>query len=111
MWAVGNVIADYDHDRVFPAFGFGAIAPWSSSPPGKVSHCFSLTGNEGNPNCSEVGGIVNMYRQCIPQVQLYGPTCFAPIITKTADIAREVHGGAGGTYYVLLILTDGAICD
>ena len=22
-----------------------------------------------------------------------------------------MHGGAGGTYYVLLILTDGAICD
>lgn len=23
MWAVGSVIADYDHDKVFPSYGFG----------------------------------------------------------------------------------------
>ena len=110
IWAVGNVIADYDHDRIFPAFGFGGIAPWSGAP-GKVSHCFSLTGNEANAHCSEVGGIVNMYRQCIPQVRLYGPTCFAPVIKRVATIAQEAHTGQGSNYYVLLILTDGEITD
>lgn len=53
-----------------------------------------------------------MYRQCIPQVVLWGPTHFAPIIQKTSEHAQQaVAAGAGNVYYVLLILTDGAITD
>ena len=53
-----------------------------------------------------------MYRQCIPQVVLWGPTHFAPIIQKTSEHAQQaVAAGAGNIYYVLLILTDGAITD
>lgn len=36
--AVGEVIQDYDSDKLFPAYGFGAKLP----PDGKISHQFPL---------------------------------------------------------------------
>lgn len=36
--AVGEIIQDYDSDKLFPAYGFGAKLP----PDGKISHVFPL---------------------------------------------------------------------
>lgn len=36
--AVGEIIQDYDSDKMFPALGFGAKLP----PDGRVSHEFAL---------------------------------------------------------------------
>lgn len=36
--AVGEIIQDYDSDKLFPAYGFGAKLP----PNGKISHAFPL---------------------------------------------------------------------
>lgn len=36
--AVGEIIQDYDSDKLFPAYGFGAKLP----PDGKISHQFPL---------------------------------------------------------------------
>lgn len=36
--AVGEIIQDYDSDKLFPAYGFGAKVP----PDGKISHQFPL---------------------------------------------------------------------
>lgn len=48
--SVGNVLAHYDSDQMFPVWGFGAKLP----PTYAVSHCFPLNGREGNP---EVQGV------------------------------------------------------
>jgi hypothetical protein len=85
--AVGAVIQDYDADKLFPSFGFGAKLPDNS-----VSHCFSLTGDQQNPYCAGVEGIVAMYQQTIPRVQLWGPTNFEPIIKQTEAFAAAAHG-------------------
>ncbi|KAF0035449.1 hypothetical protein F2P81_013207 [Scophthalmus maximus] len=45
--AVGEIIQDYDSDKLFPAYGFGAKLP----PDGKISHAFPLNSNTENPNC------------------------------------------------------------
>ena len=45
----------------------------------------------------------------ISQVQLYGPTNFAPIIRQTAQMARQNIDQ--NDYFVLLIITDGVITD
>jgi len=42
-------------------------------------------------------------------VQLWGPTNFAPVINQAASQAAQAPPGQA--YYVLLILTDGAITD
>lgn len=39
--AVGEIIQDYDSDKMFPALGFGAKLP----PDGRISHEFALVSN------------------------------------------------------------------
>lgn len=48
--AVGEIIQDYDSDKMFPALGFGAKLP----PDGRVSHEFALV--------SKSLGLVSIYR-------------------------------------------------
>lgn len=54
-------------------------------------------------------GVLDAYRFCINQVQLYGPTNFSPIINQVIRTAQNCRDGSG--YFILLILTDGIITD
>lgn len=56
--AVGFVLEHYDHDKLFPTYGFGAQLP----PTNVVSHCFPLNGNPHNPEVAGVQGILQAYR-------------------------------------------------
>uniref|UniRef100_A0A8C6M5U9 Copine Vb n=1 Tax=Nothobranchius furzeri TaxID=105023 RepID=A0A8C6M5U9_NOTFU len=103
--AVGEIIQDYDSDKMFPALGFGAKLP----PDGRVSHEFPLNGNMENPYCNGIEGILEAYHQSLKTVQLYGPTNFAPIVNHVARYAAAVQDGS--QYFVLLIITDGVISD
>ncbi|XP_043960704.1 LOW QUALITY PROTEIN: copine-3-like [Gambusia affinis] len=108
IWSVGNVVQDYDSDKMFPAFGFGAQIP----PTWQVSHEFPLNFNPSNPFCAGVEGVVQAYRACLPQVKLYGPTNFSPIINHVACFAKQaIQQTTASQYFVLLIITDGVITD
>lgn len=48
--AVGEIIQDYDSDKLFPAYGFGAKLP----PDGKISHVFPLVRHTWESTCSPV---------------------------------------------------------
>ncbi|XP_041824477.1 copine-3-like isoform X3 [Melanotaenia boesemani] len=85
IWAVGNVVQDYDSDKMFPAFGFGAQLP----PTWQVSHEFPINFKPSDPFCAGVEGVVAAYQQCLSQVKLYGPTNFAPIINHVAHFGRQ----------------------
>ncbi|KAK5876822.1 hypothetical protein CesoFtcFv8_026136 [Champsocephalus esox] len=103
--AVGEIIQDYDSDKMFPALGFGAKLP----PDGRISHEFALNGNPQNPYCTGIEGVVEAYYQSLKSVQLYGPTNFSPVINHVARYAASVKDGS--QYFVLLIITDGVISD
>uniref|UniRef100_A0A8D2P2E5 Copine 8 n=1 Tax=Zosterops lateralis melanops TaxID=1220523 RepID=A0A8D2P2E5_ZOSLA len=103
--AVGEIIQDYDSDKMFPALGFGARLP----PDGRVSHEFALNGNPQNPYCHGIDGVMEAYYRSLKSVQLYGPTNFAPVINHVARYAASVKDGS--QYFVLLIVTDGVISD
>lgn len=103
--AVGEIIQDYDSDKMFPVLGFGARLP----PNGKVSHEFYVNGSPTNPYCQGVDGVLAAYQQCITSVQLYGPTNFAPVINHVARFATSHRDGS--QYFILLIITDGIITD
>uniref|UniRef100_A0A8B9MAX2 Copine family member 9 n=1 Tax=Accipiter nisus TaxID=211598 RepID=A0A8B9MAX2_9AVES len=103
--AVGEIIQDYDSDKLFPAYGFGAKLP----PDGKISHQFPLNNNVDNPSCAGIEGVLESYLQSLRTVQLYGPTNFAPVINQVAGAAAQVTDGS--QYHVLLIITDGVISD
>ncbi|XP_054939620.1 copine-9 isoform X3 [Physeter macrocephalus] len=82
--AVGEIIQDYDSDKLFPAYGFGAKLP----PEGRISHQFPLNNNDEDPNCAGIEGVLESYFQSLRTVQLYGPTYFAPVINQ---VARPPH--------------------
>ena len=103
--SVGKIIEDYDSDKLFPVLGFGARLP----PDGRVSHEFYVNGHPSNPYCERISGVLSAYRSCISQIQLYGPTCFAPSINHVAKVARNFIDGS--QYFILLIVTDGIITD
>ncbi|KAM9845519.1 copine-8 isoform 1-T1 [Aulostomus maculatus] len=103
--AVGEIIQDYDSDKMFPALGFGAKLP----PDGRVSHEFALNGNPQNPYCAGIDGVMEAYYQSLKSVQLYGPTNFSPVVNHVARYAASVKDGS--QYFVLLIITDGVISD
>ncbi|XP_078256416.1 copine-2 [Rhinoraja longicauda] len=108
IWAVGQIIQDYDSDKMFPALGFGAQLP----PDWKVSHEFAINFNPTNPFCSGVEGIVEAYTACLPHIRFYGPTNFSPIINHVAKCASQaVQQEAAAQYFILLIITDGVISD
>jgi len=103
--SVGDIIEDYDSDKLFPVLGFGARLP----PDGRVSHEFYVNMHPSNPYCQGMAGVLAAYKACIGQIQLYGPTNFAPTIRHVANIARQFTDGS--QYFILLILTDGVISD
>ncbi|XP_029863582.1 copine-1 isoform X3 [Aquila chrysaetos chrysaetos] len=108
IWSVGSVVQDYDTDKLFPAFGFGAQVP----PSWQVSHEFALNFNPSNPYCQGIQGIVDAYRQILPQIRLYGPTNFSPIINHVARFAaHSAQQGTASQYFILLIITGGEITD
>uniref|UniRef100_A0AAX7UHJ5 Copine-3 n=1 Tax=Astatotilapia calliptera TaxID=8154 RepID=A0AAX7UHJ5_ASTCA len=102
LWSVGHVVQDYDTDKLFPAFGFGAKLP----PDYQFGFSALLLPLLG------IQGIVEAYRMVLPQIRLSGPTNFSPIINHVASIAAgAAQANAAAQYFVLLILTDGEITD
>uniref|UniRef100_A0A8C9JA21 Copine 7 n=1 Tax=Panthera tigris altaica TaxID=74533 RepID=A0A8C9JA21_PANTA len=87
--AVGEICQDYDNrcffssDKRFSALGFGARIP----PKYEVSHDFAINFNPEDDECEGIQGVVEAYRNCLPRVQLYGPTNVAPVISKVARMA------------------------
>ncbi|MCL4121366.1 UNVERIFIED_CONTAM: hypothetical protein GTU68_052726 [Idotea baltica] len=103
--AVGEIIQDYDSDKLFPSLGFGARLP----PQWDVSHEFFLNGSAESPYCQGVEGILAAYHHSLQTVGLYGPTNFSPVIRHVSQFAKAHQDGLN--YFVLLILTDGIISD
>uniref|UniRef100_A0A4W5LA55 Copine IVb n=1 Tax=Hucho hucho TaxID=62062 RepID=A0A4W5LA55_9TELE len=101
--AVGEICQDYDSDKMFPVFGFGAQIP----PDFKVR---DIQSKQIWRCLGSIQGVVEAYQGCLPKIQLYGPTNIAPIIQKVASSAsEEMH--TMEEYFILLILTDGVITD
>eukprot|EP00835_Amoeboradix_gromovi_P001858 NODE_94_length_21515_cov_0.130417.p8 type:complete len:368 gc:universal NODE_94_length_21515_cov_0.130417:1773-670(-) len=67
--SIGGVLEYYDSDRLFPVYGFGAKIK------GIVYHDFNVS-FQPNANVFGVSGILGAYRNCLSQVELYGPTVF-----------------------------------
>ncbi|XP_039192146.1 copine-4 isoform X1 [Crotalus tigris] len=110
--AVGEICQDYDSDKMFPVYGFGARIPPDYKVGEQVSHDFAINFNEDNPECAGIQGVVEAYQNCLPKLQLYGPTNIAPIIQKVAKSAsEETNTKEASQYFILLILTDGVITD
>lgn len=107
--AVGDILLEYDSDKMVPAFGFGATTDGGRS----TSHCFPLTLNPGQVEVFGVEGMLGAYRHALLNVGLSGPTHFAPIIRQA--ISQACTGGPATqqnqNYSIFLLLTDGQMND
>lgn len=107
--SVGNILQYYDSDKHIPVLGFGATVPPSTN---RASHCFALNGNIFDPEVDGLDGVVEAYKNALKNVNLYGPTNFAPIIELINDMAEgEQVDQLNQKYNILLIITDGIIND
>jgi len=107
IYSVGQIVEPYDADRSFPTFGFGGVPNHMGMP--QVSHCFPLNGNPQNPSIVGIQGIIDVYRQTLPQIQLSGPTYFAPLLQQFKAYVQQC--AADNIYQILLLNTDGIIMD
>lgn len=48
IFNVGPIVEPYDHDRLFPVFGFGGIPRHMGI--NSTNHCFAMNGNPQNPD-------------------------------------------------------------
>lgn len=107
-----NVLKDYDHDQMYPVYGFGGRI--HTSPHENASHCFALNGDIFHPECNGIQGVLNAYYNSIKQVNLSGPTHFNKILEYVNGFSKYSEmeiSQSNQKYTVLLILTDGIIND
>ncbi|KAE8890881.1 Copine-3 [Phytophthora fragariae] len=102
-----SILQEYDADKQFPVYGFGGIPPGAYD----VDHCFPLNLNPSNPEVAGSQGVLQLYTASLGHVRLHGPTFFAPLINQSMRIANQLNDPRKQKYFVLLIITDGAIMD
>jgi E3 ubiquitin-protein ligase RGLG len=93
---IGETLSVFDDDNLIPAYGFGSAATNDRA-------VFSLLPRDAP--CVGFTGVLDAYRRVLPNVKLAGPTSFAPVIRKAANIVQ----GSGNQYHILLIICDGQV--
>ena len=104
----GNIIANYDYNKMFATYGFGGKFYGKQ----EVDHCFPLNGNENNPEIFGIDGVLKAYREALTKTKLHGPTYFHHFIEKINNkVLKQVEEKNFDIYHILMILTDGIIED
>ncbi|KAL7088436.1 hypothetical protein ACP275_13G127100 [Erythranthe tilingii] len=93
---IGSTLSPYDEDNQIPCFGFGDVST-------NDQHVFSFY-PDSRP-CNGFEEALSRYREIVPNVQLSGPSSFAPIIETAIGIVDQ----SGGQYHILLIIADGQV--
>jgi len=109
--AVCDILLHYDHDKQIPVYGFGGKPRFPMLTSTQTLHCFPCTGNPNQQNVMGLQGIMEAYAYALKNVELSGPTLFAPLIKESMKIAEYNKQNGIGVYSILLILTDGEIHD
>ena len=106
IYECGKIVAAYDYDQLFPVYGYGAQLF-----DGQTHHCFPLTFTD-DPNVQGIEGVLAVYKSVLPQIKLFGPTNFAPIIRKiNNEVKEDLRQGKIWQYNIIMFLTDGQISD
>eukprot|EP00826_Nyctotherus_ovalis_P063437 TRINITY_DN9305_c0_g1_i11.p1 TRINITY_DN9305_c0_g1~~TRINITY_DN9305_c0_g1_i11.p1 ORF type:complete len:602 (-),score=182.36 TRINITY_DN9305_c0_g1_i11:111-1916(-) len=105
--SVGQILENYDSDKKFSVFGFGAFIP-DVMP--STSHCFAINGNIFDPEISTLQGVFNTYKEVLKTLEFSGPTYFAEVLNYVNNMI-EYETKKQNKYYILLLMTDGIIDD
>mmetsp|Transcript_31058 Transcript_31058/g.28252 ORF Transcript_31058/g.28252 Transcript_31058/m.28252 type:complete len:419 (+) Transcript_31058:99-1355(+) len=82
-----DILLNYDYDQKIPIFGFGGKPKFPQFSSNQTNHCFACTGDPSNPWVHGLDGIMQTYSHAISNVELAGPTLFAPLISEAMKLA------------------------
>ena len=102
---VGSIVAEYDSDKMFPVYGFGAKMNGTNV----VNHCFPVYG--GNGEVAGVAGLQKAYIDALGAIRLSGPTLLSPFLRRCIEAHAPQCTSQSQKYSVLMVLADGCICD
>lgn len=102
----GEIIAQYDSDKIYPCFGYGAILPNKK----EVSHCFNLNMKD-DPNINGLDEVLKFYNDAIRKIKFKDPTHFSKVIEKIIDMTEVDIKTNKLVYNILVIMTDGKVED
>ena len=105
IYSCGNIIANYNYNQLFPAFGFGAIINDNDNDSTSI---FNLNFKE-EPEIKFIQGVIEAYHKAVYKVKFTGLTLFAPIIHKINSMMRKDINNF--KYNILMIITNGQIDD
>ena len=108
--SVGEILLNYDADKLVQTYGFGA-KPIVNGVTGQTNHFFPCSGDFSNCSGQGIQGVFELYKTALQNVQLAGPTYFAPLMREVRLFTEANFKRDDNTYTILLILTDGAIHD
>ena len=107
--SVCDILLNYDKDKLIQVYGFGGKPRF----PGfeGTSHFFPVSGDWDN--CAGVGveGVFNIYTTGLDNIDLSGPTFFAPMLRDINEFTKANFKQNKSGYTILLIITDGCIHD
>lgn len=103
--AVGEILLNYDYDKQVPVYGFGGKPKYPHFCSNVALHCFPCNGNPVSPEVFGLEGIESVYSQVLRNVELAGPTLFAPLIKETMKLSEVCKSNGSKVYNILLILT------
>ncbi|KAL4597727.1 hypothetical protein ACB092_11G009700 [Castanea dentata] len=93
---VGKILSPDDEDDLIHCFGFGDATTLDQE-------VFSFH-NDHTP-CHGFEEVLSCYKKIVPNLQLAGPTSYAPVVEAAIDIVEK----SGGQYHVLVLIADGQV--
>jgi hypothetical protein len=103
-----KLVMGYDSDGYIPLRGFGGAFPTLHNPLVKLlSHNFAVNGDETNPLVHGINGVVDTYTHRLSNIDLSGPTYFAPVITQIVNDKKEELSKGDNEFKVVVLITDG----
>ena len=90
-------------DKKILGLGFG------SQVGGEVRHCFPLNGDQDNPYCRGVEGLLENYINTLNTVTMAEPTVYREVLEYAAQ--DSVRAGSDTEYTVVLLITDGGVTN
>lgn len=98
---MSKVVKNFDDDDIYPVYRFGCLNTKDQSV------LPLLYPEQDDPHFQGFDGVWEAYKRLAPQIEMSGPTTFAPMIKQAIEICKADPN----QFYILVILTDGDVSD
>jgi len=93
---IGKTLEPFDDDKLIPVYGFGDLTTTDK----KVFPFFP------DRPCNGFEEVLQRYNEITPNINLSGPTSFAPLIYEAIRVVKESN-----SYHILVIIADGQVTN